>query len=67
MKKKIIDEITGELDHLQRTIPSPELSDIGNAIGYVIAKYFDKDSLGNKTDFISGLNHGISLVDGTHG
>ena len=41
-----------------------DLSDIGNEIGIVIAKYFDEE---NKVDdFIHGLKHGISLTDGTH-
>jgi hypothetical protein len=42
-----------------------DLSDIGNEIGIVIAKYFDKENTVN--DFISGIKHGVSLTDGTHG
>jgi hypothetical protein len=41
-----------------------DLSDIGNEIGIVIAKYFDKEN--TVEDFIHGLKHGISLTDGTH-
>ena len=41
-----------------------DLSDIGNEIGVVIAEYFDdKNTI---DDFIHGLEHGISLIDGTH-
>jgi hypothetical protein len=44
------------------------MSDIGNEIGIVIAKYFNKNKLGFELeDFIAGLKHGISLTDGTHG
>ena len=42
-----------------------DLSDLGNEIGIVIAKFFDEENTIN--DFISGLKHGISLTDGTHG
>ena len=42
-----------------------DLSDIGNEIGIIIAKYFDDNN--TKDDFLSGLKHGISLTDGTHG
>jgi hypothetical protein len=41
-----------------------DLSDIGNEIGIVIAKYFDEEN--TVDDFIHGLKHGISLTDGTH-
>jgi len=41
-----------------------DLSDMGNEIGIIIAKYFDKEN--TVDDFIHGLKHGISLTDGTH-
>ena len=45
-----------------------DLSDVGNEIGIVIAKYFnDEDDGFDKESFLAGLNHGISLTDGTHG
>ena len=44
-----------------------DVSDIGNEIGIIIGKYISRESFGwEKEDFISGLNHGISLADGTH-
>ena len=42
-----------------------DISDIGNEVGIAIANYLDKDN--TIEDFISGLRHGVSLVDGTHG
>lgn len=42
-----------------------DVSDIGNEIGIVIAKYFDEDN--DIENFIFGIKHGISLTDGTHG
>lgn len=45
-----------------------DLSDLGNDIGINVAEYIDDDKLGyEKDDLISGLNHGISIIDGTHG
>lgn len=41
-----------------------DLSDLGNEIGIVIAKYLDEET--TVEDFIHGLKHGISLTDGTH-
>lgn len=44
-----------------------DLSDIGNEIGIVIAKYFSDEDFGwDKDGFLSGIKHGISLTDGTH-
>jgi len=45
-----------------------DISDIGNEIGIIIAKYFDEDDLGYDLEgFIHGVKHGVSLTDGTHG
>lgn len=41
-----------------------DLSDIGNEIGVIIAKYFTNEIL--LEDFIYGVKHGVSLVDGSH-
>jgi hypothetical protein len=59
---KIKEEIKTQLDKADY---AGDLSDIGNEIGIVIAKFFDEENTVN--DFISGLKHGISLTDGTHG
>ncbi len=46
--------------------------DIGNAIGLALSKHTCKNKKMTKkgtklyNDFMSGLNHGISLHDGTH-
>ena len=37
--------------------------DVGNLIGYVIAKHLDRGKL---LTFINGIEHGISLVTGSH-
>lgn len=43
-----------------------DISDIGNEIGIIIAKYSSTDFGWDLQGFIDGLNHGISLTDGTH-
>lgn len=59
---KVIKDLKEQLDRTQG-----DLSDVGNTIGTVIAMYFDDKELGfEKNDFISGIKHGISLIDGTH-
>ena len=45
-----------------------DLSDIGNEIGLSIGNFVSDDEPGfDLQDFISGLEHGISIVKGTHG
>ena len=46
-----------------------DLSDLGNEIGIAIGKSIEanKNKLGYELeDFINGVKHGVSLVDGTH-
>lgn len=44
-----------------------DLSDIGNLVGIAIGKYINEKKMGfEKHSFIDGVNHGISLYDGTH-
>jgi hypothetical protein len=50
--------------HLTATQYKGDLSDIGNEIGIAIAKYIDEDN--TIEDFIHGVKHGVSLMDGTH-
>jgi hypothetical protein len=61
--KEVNKEIADKL--LNITYESGDLSDIGNEIGIIIAKYFDDNN--TKDDFFHGIKHGISLTDGTHG
>lgn len=57
-------EINGQLSKSTRTT---DLSDLGNEIGIIVGKYLSDDKMGfKKEDFISGIKHGISLIDGTH-
>jgi len=44
-----------------------DVSDIGNEIGIILGKYISDNSFGwEKDDLISGINHGISIANGTH-
>lgn len=53
------------IEELSKITYIGDLGDLGNLIGIVIAKYFDEYN--DKATFISGLDHGVSLTDGTHG
>ena len=43
-----------------------DLSDVGNEIGIIIGKYISSDMGYELEDFIHGVKHGVSLIDGTH-
>ncbi len=58
---KIKEDIKAQLDKANY---AGDMSDIGNEVGIAIAKYLGGDN--TIEDFISGLRHGVSLVDGTH-
>lgn len=60
--EKIVGDIISQLASIEYC---GDMSDIGNEIGIAIGDKFDKDNTIN--DFISGLKHGVSLADGTHG
>ena len=60
VKKKIIDQ-------LNNVEYEGDLSDIGNEIGIAIGEFVTKDEMGYEVDdFIHGVKHGVSLIDGTH-
>ena len=61
--EKINKEISDKLSNLK--YKNGDLSDIGNEIGIIIAKYFD--DVNDLDGFIFGVKHGVSLTDGTHG
>lgn len=41
-----------------------DISDVGNEICIAIGKYIKNEE--DKRDFVDGICHGISLIDGTH-
>jgi hypothetical protein len=44
-----------------------DISDIGNEIGLALGKYIDANKDGYSIeDLITGIRHGVSLIDGTH-
>lgn len=59
--KECKDEI---INQLQKIKYEGGIDDIGNEIGIVVVKYFNE--LDDRFAFISGIEHGISLTDGTH-
>lgn len=60
--KDIIDDIIKQLQNIGYT--DGDLSDVGNEIGIAVGKYIKFGD--DKEDFIKGIIHGISLIDGTH-
>lgn len=60
--KDIIDSLVNHLNEINYT--DGDLSDIGNEIGIAIGKHIPFGD--DKEDFINGIKHGISLIDGTH-
>ena len=44
-----------------------DYSDLGNTFGIVVGKYLSTDLGFEEDDFISGIKHGISISNGTHG
>ena len=64
--KKVCHELSKQLSNIP--YDNADMSDVGNEIGIIIAKYFNDEGTGWEVDsFITGLIHGISLTDGTHG
>jgi hypothetical protein len=59
---KVVEEIILRLSNIEY---KGDLSDIGNEIGIAVGECLDKDN--TIEDFIHGLKHGVSLIDGTHG
>ena len=68
MEKKVSPELFKEFreEINEEKIGRYEMSDIGNEIGLIVAKYLTDSPGWDKESFISGIKHGISLVDGTH-
>jgi hypothetical protein len=43
-----------------------DIADLGNEIGYVLGTFIHNMNDEQITDFMHGLQHGISLTNGTH-
>ena len=67
--ENILEALIKHLESIKNTAPinHGDLSDLGNEIGIIIGEY-TTDKMGyEKDDFVSGVLHGISISDGTHG
>lgn len=52
---------------LENWIGEPDMSDIGNMIGYTIAQAIDDKKFGySLDDFENGLKHGMAIINNTH-
>jgi len=63
--KEINKETEDHFDELKESVVETlDISDLGNMVGIVIARHFDEGN--TRDDFEAGIDHGISLTDGTH-
>ncbi len=60
--KKIADKLSEDIKNIQ--YEKGDLSDLGNEVGISLGEVIKNES--DLEDFIIGLEHGISLVNGTH-
>ncbi len=52
------------ISKLEHEIYNGDLSDIGNSIGQVIAKFIDENKEGyEKESFLHGINHGLTVSE----
>ena len=59
-------EVMATLAKLNReAIEMLDMSDVGNTVGAAIAQHFQNQEE-DIEDFLTGLRHGISIIDGTH-
>lgn len=67
--ENILDDLIKHLESIKNTSPMNhgDLSDLGNEIGIIIGQYTNEKMGYEKDDFVSGIRHGISISDGTHG
>lgn len=64
--QEIIIELNKKLEQLNLS-PGCDLGDVGNEIGIAVGKFINNNKMGYELDsFVSGIKHGISLIDGTH-
>jgi len=60
--KKIRESIIRQLKNV--IYDNGDVSDVGNEIGIAIAKHLNENQ--NVEDFMHGVRHGVSLIDGSH-
>lgn len=60
--KEVLFEVSERLTKVENNVI--DISDVGNEIGIAIGKYIKNEE--DKRDFVDGIYHGISLIDGTH-
>ena len=67
--KNILEDLIKHLESIKNSAPiyHGDLSDLGNEIGIIIGQYTNDEMGYEKDDFVSGVRHGISISDGTHG
>jgi hypothetical protein len=59
-----VDEIFNEIKNIDNS--NGDLNELGNRIGLIVGKYISDEFGFEEEDFISGIEHGISVSNGTH-
>lgn len=59
-----VDDIFNEIKDIDNS--NGDLNELGNRIGIVVGKYVSDEFGFEEDDFISGIEHGISVSNGTH-
>ena len=62
--QKILRHISSELSNIP--YDNGDISDLGNEVGIAIGTILSDISEEEINDFVSGVRHGISLMNGTH-
>jgi hypothetical protein len=67
--ENILEDLIKHLESIKNSAPinHGDLSDLGNEIGIIIGQYTNDEMGYEKDDFVSGVRHGISISDGSHG
>jgi hypothetical protein len=64
---KVMDQILKEFElHKSDIDYVGDISDLGNEVGFIVGRVFNKMTDSEINDFIIGFSHGVSLTNGTH-
>lgn len=77
MKRKqgeLKDSITETIEYIAKELSNRkmqrsyhgDISDLGNEIGYAVGRIVENMNDTEITDFLHGIQHGISMTNGTH-
>lgn len=63
----VLENILQEFDNHKHDIDYVgDVSDLGNEVGFIVGRVYNKMTQEEIEDFITGFRHGVSLTNGTH-